>query len=237
MPAFYYNELRIDYVPEIHGKHTVSEWVENFIVAFVERFKIYETTDLSGACLVMGLESKNKFGEETKTHLHVRSYSQCSEDSHRKFVKEYFFEHYQIPPYKGEYCVKKSIKYPDDLRRWIRYCWKENRIKFMEILPEDIHSEETELEICAKDERRLQISKNIEKRDKDSNHHSTVYKIQDHIEKNKIKCKELRDVYRVIIQYMKDECMAINLVQVKAIGNTLGLILGVITEDYLLDQL
>lgn len=107
----------------------------------------------------------------------------------------------------------------------------------MEILPEDIHAEADSLELCAKDERSLVVSQAIEKRDKQNNHKSVVQKIKEFVDKNKIKFSNLRDVYRVIIKYMKEEAMAINLVQVKAIGNTLGLMFKVITEDYLLDQL
>lgn len=108
-------------------------------------------------------EDRNKFGEETKKHLHL-NIEFYEDELLKKDTMMTWIRRHQLG-IKGNkcYCLK-IVGDPKDEKRWWRYLVKQNDLNKNHHLPEDFDiALETK---CARDEREQQILKNIQSRDK-----------------------------------------------------------------------
>lgn len=98
-----------------------------------------------------GIEKLNKLNEPTHTHIHIHIKTIQKQPAVRTAFKSWIEKECKTETRKGNalYSIKQELDVEDD-ERFFRYCWKQNRCKWIEKGTQDWDTKT--MEACAKEE-------------------------------------------------------------------------------------
>lgn len=156
--------------PRLKSKKMLSQDLMNYFKGFGDIEHIAGT-----------MEKLNKFGEATSPHYHINL---VLDDHIRDFKKDSFQAWFRRRPYlpKGNKCYAISVVGdPEDENRWWRYLLKENDNPFLNDFPNDFKCDFLLHAAMAKDERKIQIERNIASRERALQNDSFRLKCYNHV--------------------------------------------------------
>lgn len=174
-----------------------DEKVKHMIKAFLKRQKFVVER------YVYGIERVNKWGEQVSPHIHYKFETNVEikkntlQKSFREFMKAYGY------PVSGvkHYAIMLDIQ-PDDEERWWRYVLKEEGAcigcssNMSEFVPNNLP--------LAVDERKLQIKRNLEARERYLDKDSFKGKMFDHFS-TELKINQKRQFFIELIKYYQEK--------------------------------
>ena len=172
----------------------------------------------SGTNYVLGIEKKDKYGDDTKKHYHFNFESDDSKDTLRKWIVRRS-EQKEIK-LKGNkvYCLKQFPE-PKDYDRWYRYCLKEKHSKkYTRYKPYEGDTAFDDLVKLAKDERQRTQQINRDKREKMNEKRTYYDKICEMLDKEGVKNR--KDIYIAICKKYVEDGKPVNAMTVKGYTNT-----------------
>lgn len=188
---------------------------------------------------IVGVENHNKYGEEIKKHLHYHFVYPADERETKKFVerirKQIQRENASSdnPRSKGYYSL--TMPAVEDSERWFRYPLKQCET-FQQVLtnsriplPPDFDlSIQWKLasEEYARD--KLFLSSRRETADR---RQTTYQKILASLEETKIIFSNIRDIFKYVLKYYRDEELPVERYKVQSIVDSIALKQGVMSED------
>lgn len=154
-------------------------------------------------------EKTDKYGKQTHHHFHFNFIADYKKDSLTKHIVRWF----QSRDYKitgNDSFALCEYNEPDDLVRWYRYCMKEKHLPQFTSLTEFSPEQISEMEICAKDERKTTIELNIKKQNQ-RNERKTMYeKLESHLNLNESNLKTFQSIYMSIVKYYIENNHSVN---------------------------
>lgn len=167
---------------------------------------------------VLGMEKKDKYGDDTKYHYHFNFESDDSKDTLRKWIVRKSEKSDMKLKGNKVYCLQQHTE-PEDYDRWFRYCLKEKHSK--SILRYDPGEEGKTLEdliLLAKDERERSQKANREQRDKINEKRTYYDKIVEMLDTLGVKSR--KDIYISICKKYVDDGKPCNPLTVRGYTNT-----------------
>lgn len=191
---------------------------------------------------IVGVENRNKWGEEIKRHMHYNFFYEGDEKEAKKFVarvaKRIQRENQELEEKdrrtKGYYsCV--VVKEVKDFDRWLRYCLKQYD-KFSDWVQDPKikipinFDAELQWKIGAEEYLRDRefLSRQREKKDRGL---TTFEKILDAIREENVVFKNRRDIHKFICDYYNDKDIPIDRLKTQSMMDSISLRCGLMTQD------
>ena len=150
---------------EIRLTHELLELDDDKCVALLKAFLKKQKFEVMNH--IYGIERYNKFGELTKAHIHYKFETDISVDIKKNTLQKNFREHMKAYGYPvsgvKHYAIMLETQ-PDDEDRWWRYVLKEEKCRFG--YSKQMTDFVEKFRPMALDERKQQIKRNCEARDR-----------------------------------------------------------------------
>ena len=185
---------------EIRLTHSLLDISNDRCIHILKAFVKKQKFDVSS--WMYGIESKNKFGEDTSTHIHFKF--ETDVDLKKNTLQKSFRDYMRNlgEPVSGVRHYSIMLNFPDDEDRWWRYVLKEEDARCG--WSQDKHTFVEENIALARDERKQQIKRNIEARDRYLDKDSFKGKMYQHFSAELAITTE-REFYIELIKYYQSK--------------------------------
>lgn len=188
---------------------------------------------------ILCVESKNKYGEVIKTHLHYNFWYFGSEDETTKFCAKI-----RRRMQRGNACLPEKrgkgyysiVAHPDiDFDRFFRYPMKQLESEYIcegVPFPDKVSPFDVEVQrLIAKDEWHRDLEFHNAQRHKAEQRQTTLERLVDSIATRKLSFKTQRQVFDTVIQFYRDEGLVMERMKIRGMVDTLSVRYGLITPD------
>lgn len=216
---------------EIRLTHSLLDISYERAVALLKRF--VEKQKFEVQSYLYGVECQNKFGEPTSAHIHFKF--ETDVDVKKNTLQKNFreFMKHNGEPVSGvrHYAIMLETQ-PEDEDRWWRYVLKEEGGKFG--WSSDKHAFVEENIALARDERKQQIKRNIEARERYLETDSFKGKMFKHFTEELTITTE-REFYVELIKYFQAKSKVPPFSKIKDYWRDYQISVGLITAEYFVD--